>query len=120
MDKRIGWGIGLAVVLMMGLAITQLGASERLARELQQQHQTELLMFGASWCSVCARARDDFARRGIDYLELDVDADAVGNQQFRKLGGTSVPVFVVNGKVIRGYDRTQILAQLELSNQTVR
>jgi glutaredoxin len=33
-------------------------------------------MYGASWCGYCKRMREEFASRGIDYIEMDVETAA--------------------------------------------
>ncbi|WP_298444284.1 glutaredoxin domain-containing protein [uncultured Ferrimonas sp.] len=108
----MGWALAALLMLLLALALRQLSAGDRLGAQLQQQHQAKVLMYGASWCGVCARARRDFAAAGIEYTELDVDSSAENNHQFRQLGGVAVPLFVVNGRVYRGYNRQQLVRAL--------
>lgn len=69
-----------------------------------QRQRLRVLMYGRTDCGYCAKARRYFARRGIRYRELDVaDSDSRAYAEWKKLGGTGVPLFVINGKVARGF-----------------
>ncbi|WP_051202093.1 glutaredoxin family protein [Ferrimonas senticii] len=112
-NKRLSIALLLLVMGLLGFAIYQLNAVNRLAAEIQAEHQVDVVMYGATWCGVCARARQDLAQANINYIELNVEASDVGNRQFRQLGGTGVPLFVANGKLIRGYSPQQLQLALQ-------
>lgn len=64
----------------------------------------EVVMYGASWCGYCAKARRYFADNGIRYTEHDVETSDEGRRGFAELGGGGIPVIVIDGTVLRGYD----------------
>lgn len=44
-----------------------------------------------------------FSRHGIEYQELDIDRLFDAQSEFKRLGGTSVPLFVIEGEVVTGW-----------------
>jgi glutaredoxin-like YruB-family protein len=64
-----------------------------------------VVMYSTTWCPVCTRARDHLRRRGVSFVEKDVE----GNRRYleemlQKTGGsTGVPVLDVHGTILRGY-----------------
>jgi glutaredoxin len=63
---------------------------------------TPVLMFSASWCPVCARARRFFQSNGIQVVDRDVDADATANAELkRRSGGKAIPLIEVDGQQLR-------------------
>ena len=63
----------------------------------------DIVMYARSDCGYCAKARTYFAQRGIGYRELDVERYAQAKAEWKRLGGVGVPLFVINGKVFRGF-----------------
>ena len=63
----------------------------------------DIVMYARSDCGYCAQARKYFAQRGIGYRELDVERYAQAKAEWKRLGGVGVPLFVINGKVHRGF-----------------
>ena len=62
-----------------------------------------VVLLSAAWCGYCARQRDDFRRWGVDFTELDVEADGAGARAYAMLRGRGVPIVLVNEHRIRGY-----------------
>lgn len=67
-----------------------------------------VVLYATQWCGYCAKARELFKSRNVPYQEFDIERSAEGEAQYRKLGGNGVPVIVINGAVIHGYDRAAI------------
>jgi glutaredoxin len=62
---------------------------------------TPIIMFSTSWCGVCRNARAFMGQNGLNYTERDVDHDAAANAELKRLTGkTSVPAFLVDGKLV--------------------
>jgi len=64
----------------------------------------EVVMYGASWCGVCKRAEAWFHQQGIPFKEYDVETSAIGRREFRRLGGTGVPIILVGERRMNGFD----------------
>ncbi|MES9900628.1 MAG: glutaredoxin family protein [Sedimenticola sp.] len=74
---------------------------------------SEVVMYGASWCSYCAKARRLFDRLGVPYIEYDIEKSEIARKEYDALGGRGVPLIVINKTVISGYDRQEILSALK-------
>lgn len=74
--------------------------------------QPDIVMYGRSDCGYCAKARRYFTRRGIRYVEKDVEHDRRANAEWKRLGGTGVPVFVINHDVSRGFSESAMAERL--------
>jgi glutaredoxin len=62
-----------------------------------------VIMYSASWCGVCKQARKYFRQQGIPYREYDIEKTARGRDDFRKLGGTGVPVILIGRQRMNGF-----------------
>lgn len=65
--------------------------------------QAPVVLLSAAWCGYCSRQRDDFGRWGVEFDELDVEADPAGARAFALLRGRGVPIVLVNEHRIHGY-----------------
>ncbi|MES9905767.1 MAG: glutaredoxin family protein [Sedimenticola sp.] len=73
----------------------------------------EVVMYGTSWCSYCAKARKLFDRLGVAYIEYDIEKSEQARGEYDALGGRGTPLLVINKTLISGYDRKAILAALK-------
>ena len=72
-------------------------------------HDGKVILYATSWCGYCTKVRDLLAENNIEYFEYDVEASAEGREQFKRLGGRGVPMLLINGEVLKGYNPSQIL-----------
>jgi glutaredoxin len=79
--------------------------------------QTDVVLYSTTWCGYCAKTREYFAENNINYIDLDVEKSTEGRTQYQQMGGTGVPIVVVNGEtVIHGYAADEINAALNEDN----
>jgi len=71
----------------------------------------EIILYGAAWCGACRRAKQYLDSEGIDYVERDVDERRWAEEMYAKAGRGGIPVFDVNGQILRGFS-PQRLEQL--------
>ena len=64
----------------------------------------EVTMYSTSWCGHCKNARSYFAARRVAYRELDVEKSDAAAREFRRLGGSGVPLILVGRKMMSGFD----------------
>jgi len=62
-----------------------------------------VVLYATSWCGYCAQARAYFAKKGVPYIEHDVEKSAAANAEFKRLGGRGVPLIVHGANVMRGF-----------------
>ena len=61
-------------------------------------------MYAASWCGDCHEARQFLDSHGIEYTEIDVDADPGASAEVvRRVGKRAVPQLVIDGKWFQPY-----------------
>jgi glutaredoxin len=70
----------------------------------------KVVMYSASWCGVCIKARRYFEENGIGFTEYDVEKSAKGKSDYRKMQAKGVPVILIgkqrmNGFSIEGFKR---------------
>lgn len=63
----------------------------------------EIVMYGASWCDICKKARNYFKANGIRYTEYDIEKDSKAKRDYDKLNGSGIPLFQVDGNTVRGF-----------------
>jgi glutaredoxin len=70
----------------------------------------KVVMYSASWCGVCTKARRYFEENGIGFTEYDIEKSAKGKSDYQKLRAKGVPVILIgkqrmNGFSIEGFER---------------
>jgi glutaredoxin len=60
-------------------------------------------MYATSRCPYCAQARAYLAKKGVPYIEYDVEKSQTAHAEFKRLGGRGVPLIVHGANVMRGF-----------------
>ena len=61
-------------------------------------------MYTTQWCGFCAAARTLLKKKGVEFEEIDVDANAGKREEMQELGGGhTVPQVFINGQPVGGY-----------------
>jgi glutaredoxin len=80
--------------------------------------RTTVIIYGAEWCAACHDAARYLRKRGIAYVEKDVEKDAAAaremQQKLAKSGMRpgSIPVLDVRGKMMVGFNPAEVDAAL--------
>ncbi|MFO7603880.1 MAG: DUF4124 domain-containing protein [Gammaproteobacteria bacterium] len=77
---------------------------ERGKREIKVSGRPAVIMYSASWCGVCDRAKQYFHDHRIAFKELDIEKSSAGRRGFAKLNGQGVPIILVGEKRMNGFD----------------
>ena len=73
----------------------------------------EVKIYSTATCPYCTMAKQYLSSKGIAYESIDVSADKTKADEMVKLSGQmGVPVIVIDGNVITGFDRPKIDALL--------
>jgi glutaredoxin 3 len=73
-----------------------------------------ITIYSADWCAFCHAAKDYLDKRGIPYVEKNVESDPTFAQEsVDKSGQTGIPVIDIDGQIIIGFDRPKIDAILK-------
>lgn len=66
-------------------------------------------IYTTSTCVFCHQAKEYFKEKGIEYEEVNLSENPDKIQELVQVsGGMGVPVIIIDGKVIRGFDKDQI------------
>jgi glutaredoxin len=71
------------------------------------RQDVDVVLYSATWCGWCTKARAHLDREGIQYEIRDVDIDAVSRELREKTGRGGVPVLDFSGEILRGYSPGQ-------------
>jgi len=63
----------------------------------------KVILFSASWCGTCKKAKRYFRRKGVRFTEYDIEKSSKGRRLYRNLGATGVPVILVGKKRMNGF-----------------
>lgn len=73
----------------------------------EERDSKEVVMYSASWCGVCKRARAYFDDQGIYYTEYDVENDPQGRQDYARLGRRGVPIILIGERRMDGFSKSR-------------
>jgi glutaredoxin len=79
--------------------------------------QPEIVMYSAAWCGVCKKAKMYLSKNKVKFTEYDVDTSSEGKRYYAKLTKKSVPVFLIDGAVKRGFSSTTFDKLLSLKGR---
>ena len=105
MKKLIAIVIFLVIVQKWGVIIDVINPPPNYA----DAHGGQVILYATSWCGYCAKTRELLQENSIPYYEYNIESSQVGREQHKNLGGRGVPVLLINGVVVKGYNPTEIL-----------
>jgi mycoredoxin len=98
---RYLWWIAIAFVLYAGWQ----RFSDRGPPPASRVGQTaDIEIYTTTQCPYCRQAKAYMDKRGIPYLEKNVEEDIELRKEFRARGGYGVPYFFVYGEPLKGFD----------------
>ncbi|GAB2897020.1 glutaredoxin family protein [Microbulbifer echini] len=77
--------------------------------DFSSAHSGKVVLYATEWCGYCQKSRELMREHNIPFYEYDIDKSREGRSQYDRLGGRGVPVLLVNGEVIHGYNAKKIL-----------
>jgi len=67
------------------------------------QASKKVVMYSASWCGICTKAKRYFEAHGIPYKEYDVERSEKGRADYQRLNASGVPVILVGKSRMDGF-----------------
>ena len=75
----------------------------------------EVKVYSTPTCPYCKIAKEYLSSKGVTFQNIDVSADQAAGEEMIKISGQmAVPVIVVGGEVIVGFDKGAINKALNL------
>ena len=69
--------------------------------------KNKVVMYSATWCGICKKAKRYFKAKKIPYVIYDVEKSYSGKRDFKLLKGKSVPIIIVGNKRMNGFTVTR-------------
>lgn len=66
-----------------------------------------IVMYAASWCGYCRKARAYFTKNNIRFKEYDIEKDSTAKRKYEKLGGSGVPLIVMGNRKMQGFNEAK-------------
>ncbi|MFO0658598.1 MAG: glutaredoxin family protein [Polyangiaceae bacterium] len=88
-----------------------------------QTGKSAVILYGASWCGFCKKAKEHLRRKNVPFTYKDIEADeSAAAEMERKLARAGirnggVPVLDIGGKMIVGFDANQIDAAVAAASK---
>ena len=64
----------------------------------------KVVMYSATWCGYCNKARKYFVKNDIAFKEYDVESSRKGRRDYKRLGAKGVPVILVGKQRLNGFN----------------
>ena len=68
----------------------------------------EVVLYTSNTCSHCHTAKEYFLEKGVQVIEKNVQEDPAARKELMKKGIMAVPVIVIDGETIVGFDKGKI------------
>ncbi|MEM7479992.1 MAG: glutaredoxin family protein [Acidobacteriota bacterium] len=96
----------------------ELAASEETAEAFDEK----VTLYMTTWCGWCRKTTTLLNELGVPFRSVDIETDAEGNAEFRRLGNGQggIPLVDIDGTLIRGYKEAEIrrlIGELEASGK---
>jgi len=94
----------IAGVLLAALGLQQLSRDHAAATTFAPNPEHQVILLSTRWCGYCARMRAFLERNGVAYEDWDVEHTARGSRAWARFGRAGVPILLVDGKPVFGFD----------------
>ena len=65
-------------------------------------------VFSSDTCKYCVELKDYLKENNVEYIEYNISRDEEARRNLIKLGYMSVPVTLINGNHVLGFDKLRI------------
>lgn len=69
---------------------------------------TDVVIYSSNTCSYCVQAKDYLDELGVSYTEKNIQTDKEARSELMKMGHMGVPVLVIAGEEVVGFDKAKI------------
>lgn len=77
------------------------------------EQRAAVVMYSATWCGVCRKAKAYLQSRGVAFSEYDIETSRKGQEDYRRLRGTGVPIILVGEQRMNGFNAATLTGWLE-------
>lgn len=78
-----------------------------------QRATPRVVIYTASWCGYCRRARNLLRQRHVPFAEYDIENSSQGQREFARLQGQGVPITLIGNIRLDGFDAGEFAGALQ-------
>lgn len=67
-----------------------------------------VVIYSSNTCGYCKQAKEYLQEKGVNYEEKNISNDPAARRELMQKGYMGVPVIVVNGEEIVGFDKSRL------------
>ena len=67
-----------------------------------------VVVYSSSTCPYCTLVKDFLNSKGVNYIEKNISVDMEARKELMKMGHMGVPVTIINGAEIVGFNKDEI------------
>lgn len=82
--------------------------------DFSAQYPEGVILYSAAWCGYCNKTRAFFKENNVAFVEYDIEKSSEGRSQYEQLHGSGIPLIMIRGQVMRGYDPNALKDALQL------
>jgi mycoredoxin len=82
--------------------------------DFSAQHPEGVVLYATELCGYCKKTREFFKQHNIAYVEYDIEKSEEGRQQYDQLRGSGIPLIMIRGQLLRGYDPNALRRALQI------
>lgn len=68
-----------------------------------------VILLVAEWCGYCRAQEKALKQNSIPFKKLDIEKSEAGQDIYRRIGRGGIPITIVGGSIIRGYDPRAVI-----------
>ena len=68
----------------------------------------DVTIYTSNTCPYCIAAKNYLEEKGIEYTEKNVQTDREARKELMDMGHMGVPVLIINGEEVVGFDKERI------------
>ncbi|THB65452.1 MAG: glutaredoxin family protein [Gammaproteobacteria bacterium] len=87
--------------LLVFIALVTRGGGET---QIIESYNGKVVLYATDQCGYCRKAINHLNKLDIEYIGYDINKSAIGRREFDQLGGRGVPLMIIDGQLVRGYN----------------
>jgi glutaredoxin 3 len=67
-----------------------------------------VVVYSSNTCPYCVSAKEYLQEKGVDYIEKNIQTNKEARKELMSMGHMGVPVILIDGEEIVGFDKARI------------
>lgn len=67
-----------------------------------------VIIYTSNTCPYCVLAKNYLDEKGVSYIEKNIQTDSSARKELMSMGYMGVPVLIINGEEVVGFDQAKI------------